>query len=160
MCLSTLICCPWVYGSSLTQLSTHLGQDLGALRHLCGVEMMSWCHCWSWQPPQTAFRIHVRHVQSVWAHWYAVHRHTVAALHTYPAYLAQILGYVVTCVVKMMSLCHGWDWQPPQTTSCIQIRFMQSVWAHWYAVHGYTVAALHSHTQTSWLKFWGSWSLV
>ncbi len=30
----------------------------------------------------------------------------------YPPYLAQILGFWVTCGVKMMSLCHGWDWQP------------------------------------------------
>jgi hypothetical protein len=47
-CLSSLICCPYAYGSSFTQL--------------------------------------------------------------YPPYLAQIMGYVVTCGVKMMSLCHGWCW--------------------------------------------------
>ncbi len=37
-------------------------------------------------------------------------------------YLAQILGFWVTCGVKMMSLCHGWGWQPPQTASHIHIR--------------------------------------
>jgi hypothetical protein len=30
--------------SSLKQLSTQLGSDLGALGHLCGVKMMSLCH--------------------------------------------------------------------------------------------------------------------
>ncbi len=60
----------------------------------------------------------------------------------------------------MMWLCHGWGWQPPQTASHIQIRHIQSVWAHWYAVHGHTVSALHSYTQPTWLRFWGYGSLV
>ncbi len=94
-----------------------LGSDLGALIHLCGVKMMSLCHSWSWQPPQTASCIHVNHIQTVWAHWYAVHRHTVSSSLTqlYSPYLAQTFGYVVTCGVKMMSFGHGWGWQPPQT---------------------------------------------
>jgi hypothetical protein len=78
----------------------------------------------------------------------------------YPPYLAQILGFWVTCGVKMMSLCHGWGWQPPQTASHIYVRHIHSVWAHWYAVHRPMVAALHSHTHTTWLQFWGSGSLV
>ncbi len=86
-----------------------------------GVEMMSLCHGWGWQPPQTASCIHIRHMQSVWAHWHAVHRHKVAALHSYPPYLAQILGFWVTYGVDMMSSGHGWGWQPPQTASCIYI---------------------------------------
>ncbi len=32
---------------------------------------------------QTASHIHIRHVQSVWAHWYAVNGHTAAALYSY-----------------------------------------------------------------------------
>jgi hypothetical protein len=75
-------------------------------------------------------------------------------------YLAQILGFWVTCEVKMMWLCHGWGLQPPQTASHIHIRHIQSVWAHWYDVHGHTVWALHSHTHPTWLRFWGSSSLV
>ncbi len=110
----------------------------------CGVKMMSLGHGWGWQPPQTASPIQLRHLQSVWAHWYAVHRHTVAALHSYPHYLAQILGFWVT-YREMMSLCHGWGCQPPQTASCIYIRHIQSVWAHWYAVHRHEIAALHSY---------------
>ncbi len=77
-----------------------------------------------------------------------------------PSKLAQILGFWVTCGVKMMWLCHGWGWQPPQTASNIQIRHIQSDWAHWYAIHGHTVSALHSFTHPTWLRFWGSGSLV
>ncbi len=75
--------------------------------------------------------------------------------------MAQILGFWVTCRVKMMWLCHGWVWQPPQTASHIHIGHIQSVWAHWYAVHRHKILALHSYTHsTSWLRFWGSGSLV
>ncbi len=49
----------------------------------CGVKMMWLCHGWGWQPPWTASVIHFKHTQSVWAHWYTVHRHRVAALHIY-----------------------------------------------------------------------------
>ncbi len=80
----------------------------------------------------------------------------------YPPYLAQILGLLVTCVVKMMSLCRGWSWQPNQTASHIHIRHLKNVWACWYAAHGHTVSALHSYTHPLWLRFWvwGSGSLV
>jgi hypothetical protein len=37
---------------------------------------------------------------------------------------------------------------------------IQSVWAHWYAVHMHTVAALHSYNDPTWLRCWGSGSLV
>jgi hypothetical protein len=60
----------------------------------------------------------------------------------------------------MMSLCYVWGWQPPQTASCIPFRHLQSVWAHWGAVHWHMVAASHSYTHPSWLRFCGSWSLV
>ncbi len=58
------------------------------------------------------------------------------------------------------TLCHGWGWQPPQTASHIHIRHIQSDLAHWYAVHRHNVAALHSYTHPTWLRFWGSGSLV
>ena len=45
-----------------------------------------------------------------------------------------------------MSSRHDWGWQPPQTASCIHIRHLQSVWAHWYDVHMHKVEALHSYT--------------
>ena len=187
----------------------------------CGVKMMLFCHGWDWPPPQTASCIHIRHIQCVWAHWYAVHWYKVAALHSYThltclrfwgsgslveskwchyvmveadshlkllsvsildifnlaeqidmlsnsiclstlircslvysssftqlytPYLAQIVGFWVTCGVKVMSLWYGWSWQPPQTASPIYIRHIKSVWVHRYAVHRHKVAALHSYT--------------
>ncbi len=80
--------------------------------------------------------------------------------HLIISYLAQILGLWVTCGVKMMWLCHGWGWQPPQTASWIHIRHIKSGWAQCYAVHGHTVSALHSYIHPTWLRFGGSGSLV
>ncbi len=139
----------------LFALLMYLAQILGYMV-ICWVDMMSLCHVWGWQPPQTASCIIIRHVQRVWAHWYAVHGYTVAALHsnTHTTYLAHILGFLVTFGVKMLSVHHGWGCQPPQTASHIHIRHVQSVWAHWCAVHGHTIAALHSHTHASRLSFW------
>jgi len=84
---------------------------------------------------QAASCIHLWHKQSVSAHWYAIHRHEVAVLHSYPPYLAQILGFWVTCGVKMVSLCHGGGWQRPLAASCIHLRHIRRVWTHWYAIH-------------------------
>ncbi len=60
----------------------------------------------------------------------------------------------------MMSLCHLWGWQPTQTASPIHLKYLQSIIAHWYAVHRHMVAALNTCRPPSWLKFWGSGSLV
>ena len=144
MWLSILMCYPWAYSITLTQLyPPYLAQILG-FWVTYAVEMMSLCHGWGWQPPQTASWIHIRHIQSVWEHWYDVHRHIEVALHNYLPYLTQILGFLVTCGVQMMSLRHGWGWQSTQTTSHIHIKYSQSTWEYWYGVHRYIVAALHS----------------
>ncbi len=37
---------------------------------------------------------------------------------------------------------------------------LQSVWAHWYAVHQHMVGAFHSYTHPTLLRFWGSVSLL
>jgi hypothetical protein len=105
--------------------------------------------------------IHIRHIQSVWAHWYAVQRHSVLALYTYthPTWL-RFLGFWVTCRAEMMILRHGWGWQPPQIPFPIHIRDIQSVWAHWYAVQRHSVLALYNYTHPTWLRFWGSMSHV
>ncbi len=67
----------------------------------------------------------------------------------------------VTCGVKIMWLCHDWCWQPPQIASHIHIRYVQCAWAHWYAIYGHTVSALHSYTHPTFkLRFWSSGSLV
>ena len=117
-------------------------------------------HGWGWQPLQTASPIHFRNLQRVWAHSYAVHQHMVGAIHSYthPTWLR--FWDSVSCGVKMMWLCHGWGWQPPQTASPIHITHVQHVWAHWHAVHWHTAAALQRFTHTTWIRFWGSGSLL
>jgi hypothetical protein len=87
--------------------------------------------------------------------------YSITLTQLYPPYfVAQILEFCVTCGVKMMWLCHGWGWQSPQTASHLHSRHIQSIWAHWYAVHRQTVAAIHSFTHPTWVRFWGSGSLV
>ena len=79
----------------------------------------------------------------------------------YPPYLVQIFGFWVTCRVKIMWLCHGWGWRPPQIASYLYIRHVQSVWTHWYAVYIHIISALKSYTHlTSWLSFWSFGSLA
>ncbi len=47
------------------------------------------------------------------------------------------------------------------TASHIHIEYMQSVWEHWYAAQGHTAAALNIYPHyTTWVRFWGSGSLV
>ena len=59
---------------------------------------MSLCQDWCWHPPQTASLIHLRHLQSVRAHWYAVLWHRVAVLisYTHPTWIRFIwvLGHL------------------------------------------------------------------
>ncbi len=116
-------------------------------------------HSWGWKPPQSASCIHIRHVQSVWAHSYASHRHMIAAFHSYTQLGSDFVLWVI-CGVKTMWLCHDWGWQPPETAPCIHIRHVQSVWVHWYNVHRHMVVALHSYSHPTWLGFWGTVSLM
>ena len=44
---------------------------------------MSLHHGGGWQPPQTVSHIHIEYIQSVLAHAYSAHKHTVAALHSH-----------------------------------------------------------------------------
>ncbi len=83
ICLSTLICCPLAYSSSLTQLYQHYLDQILGFYVTCGVDMVWLCHGWGWGPPQTASPIQITHIQHAWACWYAVHWHTAAALHSY-----------------------------------------------------------------------------
>ncbi len=68
----------------------------------------------------------------------------VAALHiyTHPTWL-RFLGFGSPCGVKMMSLCHGWGWQPHLKLLPASILVVQSVWSHWCAIHRHMVAALY-----------------
>ena len=123
-----------------------------------------WCQVnTSWlriMATSNCFPIHIRHRQTVWAHWYAAHWHTVAALHSYTHLTWLRLGFWVTCGgqndVNTLWL------RLRATSNCflIHIRHRQTVWAHWYAVHWHTVAALHSYTHHTWLRVWGSGSFV
>jgi hypothetical protein len=122
--------------------------------------MLSIHHGWGWQPLQTASLIHIRNVKSVWVHWYAVHRHMVAAWHshTHTTWLrfwgSGSLMESKWCHYAMVEVIVS------QTASLIPMRYIQSVWAHWYAVHGHKVAALPSFTHANYLQFWGSGSLL
>jgi hypothetical protein len=132
--LSTLICCALAYSKSLTQLyPSYLAHILRFFCVTCGVKMMWLCRGWGWQPPQTASHIHITHIQSVWAHWYAVHwhTHTVRALHSCTAH---ILGFWVTCGVNMMSTRCGWGWGSPQTASPIHITLLPILLGSYFVV--------------------------
>ncbi len=91
-----MICYPSAYSSSRTCYPPYLAQSLG-FWVTCGVKMMSFCQDWCWQPPQTASLIHLRHLQSVWAHWYAVHQHTwqpyIVTHPTWPRFIG-VLGHL------------------------------------------------------------------
>ena len=121
LCVSTLICCPWVNGTmGLTQYThpTYLGQILVLVFWVTGgVKMMSLYHSWGWQPTQTDVSFHISYLHSVWAHWYVVRMHTVAALHslTHTTWFRFWGSW-------SMSLRHGWGWRHPQTASHIHIR--------------------------------------
>ncbi len=81
--------------------------------------------------------------------WYAVHRHTVSALHSYPPYLALIWGLWVTYAES--TWCHYIMVEADSPLKLLPVSMLTiwSVWAHWYAVHGHIVAALHSYTHTT-----------
>ncbi len=59
-----------------------------------------------------------------------------------------------------MSLHRGWGQQPPQNSSHIHMRHIQRAWAHLYAVHGNMAVSSISYTHLTWLRFWGTGSLV
>ncbi len=118
----------------------------------CGVNMMWLCHGWGWQPPQTAFRIHITLSTLQCSPFAYTYRKSLTPL---------IFRGSVSLVESKWSTRHGWGWQPPQTSSPMNIRHIQSVWVHWYAVLRHTVTALNSYTHPTWLIIWGcSVSLV
>ncbi len=83
MCLSKLICCPWAYSSNLKQLYLHYLAHIFGLGHLWSQHdvITSWM---SLKATSNCFLcIHIRHMQSVWSHWFAVHGHTTLASNSY-----------------------------------------------------------------------------
>ncbi len=120
-----------------------------------GVKMMSLSHGWGCHPIQTAFPIHIKNNQSVSAHWYAVLRHTAAALLRYhPAWLtdwwpgslaeSKWCHYVIVEAAILFKLL---------LPSIIVINKVFELWAHWYAIHRHAVAGLLSYTHPTWLRF-------
>ncbi len=104
-CLRTWMCCPWAYSSSIKQIPTlhYLGQILGVWV-TCGVKMMSLCHSWGWQPHQIASHIHIRHINSVGAHWYAVHGHMTVASNSYRLVWAEPKTIATSAILYLIKL--------------------------------------------------------
>ncbi len=67
-CFSTLICCGWTYGCTLTLLYLcKWGGNLGKLG--CGWEqMVLWCHGWVYKQLQTAYPTSIPYVYKVFWH--------------------------------------------------------------------------------------------
>ncbi len=83
-CLSTLICCSLAYSSSLTQFyPPDLAQILGFWGSLVESKWCDYVMIEADSHLKPSSSIHIIHVQSVWAYWYAVHRHMVSAYHIY-----------------------------------------------------------------------------
>ena len=154
---------------------TVIGSDFGVDVVTCGVKMMSSCHGWGWQPPQTASLIHIRHIESVWTHWFAVH------LHTYGSRVSCCgLGVIlVIAIVAKQGMCflhivsrHFFFYSSIHIsyllflgncpTSHMFIRHIESVWAQSYVVHRNTAAAFTYtvYPQFNRLRFWCTWSIV
>ncbi len=153
-----MICYWWAWGSSHTQLYPHYMAHILWFWLTCEVKMMSLCHGWGWQPLQTASHIHLRHIQSVWTHWYAVHGHMAVALNSYThSTWVRLLWSWVTCGVKMMSLHHGWGWQPTQTASFIHIRRFKkclSTLIYCFWAYSSSLKQLYPHYLGQILVFW------
>ncbi len=78
-----------------------------------------------------------------------------------PAKLAPDLGSQGPLwTVKMVPQRHSWGWYPPQTTSHILIRHIQSVWAIGMLSQGHMVAPLYRYTVQVGPRFGKSGSLV
>ena len=154
------MCCSKVYSCSFMKFyPPYLAKILG-FWVTCRAKMMLLRQGWGWKPPQTTSPIHIRHIQSVWAHWCAVQRHTVAALwsSTYPTWLRfWVLGNMS---IQNDAITSWLRLTATSNNSPIYFGHIQSVWVHWYDVKRHTVAALWSSTHPTWLRFWGSGSHV
>ncbi len=146
-CFSTLICCGWTSGCTLTLLYLcRWGCIFGKLG--CGQgQMVLWFHGWCFKQLQTASHIHIICVQSVLAPWYAVDEHMGAPLHCYIGASGGVFLEKMGCGWGWMLLwCHGWGYKQLQTASHIHIICIQSVLAPWYAVDGHLGTPLHCNT--------------
>jgi hypothetical protein len=141
--------------------------------------MISLRHGWGLQPTQTAVWFHCRHIYNDWAHCYT---------YTHITYLSQILGsghidmlsigiwkaalrsythptwlrFLGSGLLVESKWCHYFMVEAgSQLKLSIHILYLQSVWAHWYAVHRHTAAALQIiPALLTFVRFWGSGSLA
>ena len=115
-------------------------------------------------------------ILSVWAHWYDIHMHIVAALHSYthtnwlrlwdtwslvePKWCDYVM-FEADSHLKLLPTskwCHFIMFEADshlKLSSRIHVRHL-----NWYGVYRHTVAALHSYTHPNCLRFWGYGSLV
>ena len=84
--LSSLVVCRQVW-ENILKVRLWVWQSgpprLAPYRHLWSQNDVNTSWLRGWQPPQTISPIHIRHIQSGWAHWNAVHWHTATALHSF-----------------------------------------------------------------------------
>ncbi len=121
---------------------------------------MSLHHGWGWQPPQTASSIHIRHIQSVWAHLYTVHMHEVADLTVIPSLHGSYFG-VLSHLWSQNDVITLWFWLTANSnyfphphlmyTKCFST-LICCCWAYG--------STSNSYTKLTWVIFWGSGSLV
>ncbi len=104
---------------------------------------------------------HVRHTKSVWAHCYAIHGHSVSALHSY-SHLTWLRFWGSGSLLES-TWC---DYVMVKADSHLKLLpssmlDIYKVFEHIAsAVYGHSVSALHSYTHPTWLRFWGFGSLV
>jgi hypothetical protein len=157
-----LICCPSAYSSILTQFySPYLAHILG----FGSLVESKWCHY---------VMLRLTATSNCFPHPYYTYTKCLSTLpliccpsayhqqpytDTHPTWLrcwgsGSLVGQNDVIMSRLTLTA------TPQTASHIQIRHIQSVWAHWYAVHQHTTAALLSFTHPTWLRLWGYGSLM
>ena len=82
---------------------------------------------------------------SVWAHWFAVHGHTVAVSNSY-THTTTWLRFRGSGSLMESKQCHHIIMTVLPTS--ISDIYTQKDWSHWYADHGHTSSALNSYTYT------------
>ncbi len=121
---------------------------------MCGVKMMPLHHDWAGQPPQPLLPASMLDITKF--------LHTLICC--FGAYGSSLKRYTHTTWVRYMSsgslLESTWSHYVMVEADSQVIRHIQSVWAHWYAIHGHLTVASNSYAHTTWLIFWGSGSLV
>ncbi len=160
--LGTLICCPLVYGSSLTQLyPPYLALIVGYMV-TCWVKMMWLCHGSNADSHLKLLPTWILDTNKVYEHIDMLSMSIQYQPYTVIPTLLLGLEFGVLGHLWSQKWCdyHGWGWQPPLTASHIHIRHIKSVWAVWYAVHVHKISAIHISSHPTWHRFWGSGSLV